>query len=194
MNQMDQKKNRGEALVIASIIVAFITIAVIVVILVIKIAHKYSPGVVDGTSYVNKWADVKIDVPDSYQIQQVGGMSNGFETPFAFFRNSPVAAGIVVTREGETDMYKIEEEFLQEFGGSGGSISVPMGKTVQQMSIDQTHRTIAGEDYLCFEFSSQETYMCAAFRAVHDNGVFGIVAVATSADEIDEVLNLLEKN
>lgn len=162
--------------------------------------RSYSVGEVDGTTYTNKWAEVKVSLPSDYVMMdksQMGRVSNGFEVACVFCKNNATKVPLcaVMTREGDVDINQIGEEFTQEFGGTGGSTTIQQGGTTVQVTINKEYYTIAGESFLCFHMSLSVGDVYCAFREIDDTGVFAICVVTlTGGDESEEdIFNMFKE-
>ena len=83
-NMVRQKKNRGETVHIVLALVAILVVAgAIAAVLIIRNNRKYSVGEADGNSYRNKWAKVKVYVPDDYVVSTKQQKVSGFDNPLS---------------------------------------------------------------------------------------------------------------
>ena len=191
-NMVRQKKNRGETVHIVLALVAILVVAgAIAAVLIIRNNRKYSVGESDENSYRNKWAKVKVYVPEDYIVNTKSQKVSGFDNPFSFASKSGKSYCYVFTREGKPDMGTLEDEFKKTFGD--GMFNLSYGKTGIQMSMTTDHRTIAGESYDCLVMSVAGVKMTLAFRPVHDNGVFCVCTVTTGGESEDDMFRLFEK-
>ena len=191
-NMVRQKKNRGETVHIVLALVAILVVAgAIAAVLIIRNNRKYSVGEADGNSYRNKWANVKVYVPDDYVVSTKQQKVSGFDNPFSFATKNGKGYCYVFTREGKPDMGNMEEEFKKTFGD--GMFNMAYGKVGMQVNMSTDHRTIAGESYDCLVMTVAGVRMTLAFRPVHDNGVFCVCTVTLNGESEDDMFRLFEK-
>ena len=161
---------------------------------------KYSVGEVDGNTYKNEWAELKVTLPDGYKMMDSSTTSapEGFELGAAFAVDSsvPIPACYILTREGEADVDAIGEDFTKQFGGSSGLMNVSKDGTTYQVSVTKTYYTIADESFLCFHLSVSIADVYCAFREVDDTGVIALCVVTMSgygSGSEEDVFKLFEK-
>ena len=164
--------------------------------------EPYSAGELDGTVYTNKWANIRIEVPDDFQQvdPSIGGAVNGkykgFDVGCMFAKNDKTHLPMVyvMCREGEVDINEIGEDFTKEFGGSTGLLNVQQGNVTYQVTIDKGYYTIADESYMCFHIGVSVADVYCAFRAVDDTGAICICAITMNGSPtIEEVFKMVEK-
>ena len=68
-----ERKNRGEAIYIITAVIAVLLIAGLVTLVIVRQNRKYSTGELDGTTYINKWAGVKVEAGSEYKINSMSG-------------------------------------------------------------------------------------------------------------------------
>ncbi|MBR7020649.1 MAG: hypothetical protein IKI15_06305 [Lachnospiraceae bacterium] len=162
----------------------------------------YTPGTVDGSTYTNEWAEVKIDLPAGYKMldPKDAGVSNGkygefdFACLFAADTNTKIPMCYIMTREGKVDIDEIGEEFTREFGGVSALGEVSQGRTTYQVSISKNYYSIAGASYTCFHMGVSVADIYCAFRDIEGTGLIAICVVTMSggATEVD-VYNMFEQ-
>ncbi len=189
---MKRKKNQGNSTLIVLLVIIVLIVGAVAAVLIIRHNRKYTTGEVDGQTYTNKWAKVKVTVPDDYIIDTKNQKTDGFDVPFAFASKDGKSYCYVFTRECKPDMSNTEEEFRKMFGD--GKFNVSYGKIGMQMNFSTDHRTIAGESYDCLVFSGAGARIVVAFRAVYDNGVFCICTATMNGVYEDDLFKMFEKN
>jgi len=194
---MNLSRNKGSAAHVLIVVIALLAIGGIAFGIIWHNSRKFSPGEVDGNTYINKWANLKVTAEGEFKTldmkQSIGG---GFDSQFVFQKKDNTAVCIVMTHEGgEASIESLEESLKEEFNSNGGLMMLPIpnvGGNVQ-MSITSDHRMIAGESYSCMVMSMPFLKLTIALREVNDNGVIGI-AVATLMDgNEDEVFKMFEQ-
>ena len=188
---MKRQKNQGNAALIVLLIIIVVVVGVVAAVLIIRNNRKYTPGEMVGNTYVNKWAKVKVEVPDSYTYQTNIKKTNGYEVPFALLATDGLSYCYVFTREGETKVENLETEFRKMFGD--GNMGFSFGKVGVQMSVSTDHRVIAGESYDCLVMSAAGVRFVFAYRTVYDNGIFVICTATAGGVYEDDIFKLFEK-
>ncbi|MBO4652843.1 MAG: hypothetical protein J5649_05955 [Lachnospiraceae bacterium] len=162
---------------------------------------SYTPGEVDGDTYTNKWAGLKVTVPSGYKMltPEEAGVKNGvyrdydFGCLFTADNNTKIPMCYVMTREGKEDIDAAGEEFTKAFGNSSG-LMVNQGGVTYQVTVDKNYYSIAGESYTCFHLGVSVADIYCAFRDVDGTGIVAVCAVTMSggATEVD-LFNMFEK-
>ena len=181
--------------------VTAILLAVVMMFAVTACGKKYSPGEVDGNTYTNDWANLKVTIPSDYMMVDpssagaAGGTYKGFDVRCIFAMNDkvPIPMCYVMSREGKVDIEDIGEEFAKEFGGSSGLMNMQQGNTTYQVTVDKRYYTIAGESYLCFHIGVSVADVYCSFRSVDDTGVIAVCAITMpGSTSVDELYNMFK--
>lgn len=162
---------------------------------------SYTKGVVDGDTYTNRWAEVKVTVPSGYKMidisdAKLSSAMNKFDVGCIFAADSATSIPIcyVMTVEGEQDLAAIGEQFSNEFGGTGGAMNVQQGKTTYQVSINKVYYSIAGESYQVYHLSVSTMDLYCALRDVEGTGVFVIYVITMNGGSTEEdIFGMFEK-
>lgn len=192
--QREKCKNRGGASVFILIILLVVVAGAVTAYVLIQRNKKYTTGEVDGKTYTNRWADVRIELTDEYAVYDYSNsMPKGFDAPFVFVNVSNQSLGAVMMREGKPDLSRVEEEMREAFGGGSGVMSVQSGKSTVQMTFTSERRMFGGYEYICLKMAIPSYTIYCAFRSCHDNGVICIVAAGKNEQETDKILKMLQK-
>ena len=187
---------------------AFLLVAVLVMSLT-ACRRSYTKGEVDENTYTNKWAEVKVTLPEGYKMIDISGQKlsasmNKFDVGCIFTadnedpkKQTPMC--YVFTVEGEQDLAAIGQEFAEEFGGTGTAMNYKQGKTTRQISINKLNYSIAEDSYDVYHISisdkddSGEVYM--ALRDVEGTGAFVIYVITLNSDGVDadDIFDMFEK-
>lgn len=175
-------------------ILALLLVAVVACNLTACGRKPYTAGVVDGDTYTNDWAGIKVTLPDNYSMlsESAVGVSNGryqnFDFGCAFASSAQAPVCYVLTKEGKNDIDAIGEEFTKEFGGISGSMDIKQGGVTYQVTVSKDYYTIAGESYLCFHFGIAVGDVYCAFRDVEGTGIIALCVVTMSGGDSEETV------
>ncbi len=187
---MDRKRNRGSALV--GVIFALVLIGIGVGVFLFIRAKKFDPGTVeDSRTYKNKWADVKITVPEGYAVTT---KEDGDTKMVAFSKDTSIL--VLCADNSETDLDAGLEEVRQVLMQTGSQVTSAypgVGLTVR----DTTTKMIAGKSYKVLPIEMKAGTYTAYYnlygRVAHGNGVFIIAAFGTSKSDIDNLIGMIEE-
>ena len=180
-------------------IVALVLVVAMMTMSLTACRKSYTTGTVDGSTYTNEWAELKIDVPSGYKMyseKDIGGAPSGFEFGCAFAADEkvPLPLCYVLTREGEADINAIGEDFTKQFGGATGLMEVSQGGVTYQVSISKDYYTIAGESFTCFHMSVSVADVYCAFRDIDGTGVIAVCVVTMNGtSSVSDIFKLFEE-
>ncbi len=190
-----ERKNRGEAIYIITAVIAVLLIAGLVTLVIVRQNRKYSTGELDGTTYTNKWAGVKVEVGSEYKINSVSGKQyQGYDIGVAVTNQKATSGLFVMSQEREINNDDIEALLKAMIGDGSTMLNLPISKTTTvQTSLKTERKTIAGESYTCIVMTVPGGKLVLAARAVHDNGIFFIEVVTTGNEDPEDYLRLISK-
>lgn len=174
----ESRKNRGNGLIWAIILV--VIAAIVVTFIVIAKSRKYEPGKTENGVYLNKWADVQIRIPDGLTIYQKQDTDSLYsELYMKSSTESSQMFGFAAYKDPsiDTGMEEMKQVFLQAVGRAKG-----INITVSNIQYPK----IAGKEYkyLPVKLSGNgvTVYIGIYGRQVNSHGSFILVAGSTESE------------
>ena len=182
------RKNRGNGMIWAIILV--VIVAVVVTFIIFARARKFDPGKTESGVYLNKWADVRIRVPEGFKTYKNAATDNAHEELYMKTSGTEAAMfGFAAFNDPDVDsgMEQMKQVFLQAAGVSKG-----VNITVSEVHYPK----IAGKEYkylpIKMSASGITIYMGIYARKVNSHGSFLIIAGSTQSEAALE--DLVKKN